>query len=217
MNNRSCSLFPLILLGFISSSSFAEVETVPAQETKPAVEARSSEAETTAVDTIFFRIKAGPSFYSGIGADSPPVGVGGDLGFRWNNGFGLMGTTIFNMDSIETVKINPNLSTRTSVSTYFLGIVPHYAAKKGIATLTLGLGVGVLNIKSKMETRSGGAPPVTAPEATHSSLAVAPNVGLDFAIAGGFVFTVGVQYVVGVDGGGNPGFFSPMGGFGFNF
>ena len=107
------------------------------------------------------------------------------------------------------------------IKSLFLGVIPSYSVVKGIATLSFGLGAGVLvvNTQSKTHITSNFGPSesLSTPETSKSKLALAPTIEIDFEIASGFFANAGVQYIISFGTSPKPSFISPMAGLGYRF
>jgi len=176
-------------------------------------------SEASETDTLLVRAKAGPSFYSNVNPVTSTFGVGLDLGFRNVNGLGLAGAARLNFLGSGQDEVNSNTTVRTEVKSLFLGIIPSYAVSKGIATLSFGLGLGVLSLTTQTDTfvTLPTSSTSSTPETTKSRFAIAPTFEMDFAIASGLFANVGAQYIVGLGDSPKPGIISPMVGIGYNF
>lgn len=142
--------------------------------------------------------------------------LGLDLGFRAENGFGVAASAKRNFLGSGTAAIGTTSSLRTEVTSLFLGVVPSYSVTKGIATLSFGLGAGVVAVTTQVDSL-GDAAALSTPEITRSRFALAPSIDADFEIVQGLFANVSVQYVVGLGESPIPGFFAPMAGIGYRF
>jgi hypothetical protein len=164
-------------------------------------------AQAADVDSIFVRVKAGPTFYSNFDPITSTLGTGLDLGYRAQSGFGLAASAKFNLNESEQI----SSGTATSKSLVF-GVEPNYSVTKGIATLSFGVGVGVLSSTSDLNPNSGSDTTST----TNSRSALMPDVEADLDIGAGAFVNVSVQYVASF-GTPHPSFVSPMAGIGYRF
>jgi hypothetical protein len=165
-------------------------------------------------DQIYFRAKAGPSFYSNIDPVGTAFGLGLDLGFVSANGFGLSAMANLNFDATAwTSSGTTNIGNHAK--TLFVGAGPSYTVTKGIASLTFGLNAGMLSLKRYTYT-SASTLSSTSPETTETKFAIAPFVAADFHIAAGLVGTATVQYIA-TFGDSHPSCVVPLGGIGYRF
>ncbi len=175
-------------------------------------------ANAAETDTIYVRAKAGPSFYSNVDPVSSVFGLGLDLGFRTASGFGLAGMAKLNFLGSAQDTSSPNVTIRTEVKSLFLGVIPSYSVNKGIATISFGLGIGVLSVTTQTDTFiNSPSSTSSSPETSKSRFALAPSIDVDFDIISGLFANVGVQYVASFGESPKPSFISPMAGVGYRF
>lgn len=168
-------------------------------------------------DQIFVRAKAGPTFYSGVDPVTSGFGLGLDMGFIFPSGFGLVASGIINPQSSGYVYGGTSGTSSTSyLQSLFLGIGPTYSINKGIATISFGLGLGMLSTTAH-STTSDSTTSTTTASTTTSRLAIAPNVQVDLEIASGISGNIGIQYIAGFGDSPKPSMVSPMAGIGYKF
>lgn len=176
----------------------------------------NSTSQAADTDTIYIRATGGPSFYSNLEPVSSAIGVGLDLGFRSQSGFGLAAMTKLNFMADGRTEITTSDSSRTEIKALFFGVNPHYAVTKGIATLSFGLGVGALSVTDQVDYFTTPSSP-SSPERTRTRFALAPNVGADFDIYSGIFGSVAFQYIATRGESPKPALISTMAGVGYRF
>lgn len=183
-----------------------------------AIASQAPPSSSSEVEAIFVRVKGGTALYSNVDPVAyASFALGVDLGFRTASGFGVAAAAKRNFLGSGTAELSTSRSVRTEVTSLFLGIIPSFSVTKGLATLTFGLGAGVLAVTTQVDTFDSSAPTLSTPEITRSRFAVTPSIDTDFDIFEGMLASVSVRYVVGLGESPAPSFFSPMAGIGYRF
>jgi hypothetical protein len=166
------------------------------------------------VESIYFRVKAGPQYFSGLSPVSSAIGVGLDLGYRTAGGFGVHG--------MARLGFNGETDTSSAVTSYpidraktrFLGVAPGFAVTKDSTRLSFALGAGAYTVSNEQTISTGSSTAIVGPFTT-TRFGLAPTIDIDFALGSSVGFTLGISYVTSV--GSKPHFseFTPMAGLAF--
>jgi hypothetical protein len=167
----------------------------------------SAPARAAEVEQLSLSLNAGASVYSNMDPISTSVGLGLDAAFRFNNGFGIMGTTQFNLPAKGQLAGGWGDVDVWSVQ---LGILPTYTVAKESMAMSLGLGVGtwILNTKSTSAALAGG---------NDSRLTFLAALNVTFDITDRMFLGLSLRYGRALNGATKPSYISPMGSVGLKF
>jgi hypothetical protein len=174
----------------------------------PSSYAAGKEAAGFEVSSISARIKAGASYYSHLdfNPNSASLGLGVDVGFKSASGFGVTAGARILQDS-RAVLANES----ASINSRYFGVAPEYTLKKGNASLSANVGLGILTSTTQRTSN------MNIVLSNSSRMAIAPGLDFDVLIGGGATLNVSVQYLVSLGSKPSPWVFLPMAGIGWNF
>ncbi len=167
-------------------------------------------------EEVFLRAKAGPSFHSNTGSISSGFGLGLDMGFNLGGRFGFIASGMINPeDRTSEYSSSSSSDSTTKLETKYFGAGPTFAVGKGLASMTVGLQVGVLSLNSEVSTTL--IQNKVKVESSSSKVALAPHIDMNIRIIAGLLGTVSLKYIAALGDSPNPSVFYPTAGVGYQF
>jgi hypothetical protein len=165
---------------------------------------------------LVVRALTGPIFYSKTEPVKDAWGTALQIGMISENGFGLIGIGKFNFEGNGGMDTWTNDSVYTTMNSFGFLIEPNYTYKKGITSMTFGMGFGGMIFRTKSyESSSGGGAGYS--EESNQAFGLAPRMGIDFSLFSAMTASISIDTFAALGAGDKIVSFQPMAGLGYRF